>query len=105
MNWGQIWLGLGPALLAAGIAYMGLRQSNRKDTEAVRSGMLSNHRATTGQAIEVLNLLIDQLQEENANCQGRLNVSITERDACRLELARLRRKYGNGDDTPNPPNK
>lgn len=105
VDWGQIWLGLGPTALGSVVAYLGLRQARKKDDDAARSGLLSNHRENTNQAIEVLRLLVNELQEENATCQVRLNVANTERDAFRLEIARLRKKYSDNGDTPLPPNK
>lgn len=94
MDWSQLFLGLGLAVPATGIAYLGLRQSREKDAAAVRSGLLSNHRDGTGQVIGGYEGLVNQLQEENIRCQARLDASNADRDGLRLELARLRRKYG-----------
>lgn len=102
VDWGQVWLGLGPALLATGIAYLGLKQARRKDSDAARSGLLSNHREGTGQMIGGYSGLVDQLQEENTKCLARLDASNADRDALRLEVARLRKRLRDND-TPNPP--
>lgn len=93
-------------------AVMGYRRSKVVDATSAQSGAANNHRAGTAQILEGLNDLIDQLQENNETIRSdikdlaaRLQVVTAERDALRIEVARLRRKYGNGDDTPNPPTK
>lgn len=91
-------------------AVMGYRRSKVVDATSAQSGAANNHRAGTAQILEGLNDLVDQLQEDNASFRldikdlaARLNVVTLERDALKLEVARLKKRYR--DDTPNPPNK
>lgn len=100
------------AAVSLTIAFLGHRRSKLVDATSAQSGVASNHRAGTAQVLEGLNDLVDQLQEDNQSFRldikdlaARLNVVTLERDALKLELARLRRKYGDNDDTPNPPAK
>lgn len=91
-----------PAFLIGFLAY---RRSLKVDEVSEQSGLASNHRAGTAQVIEGLNKLIDQLQEDNESFRrdikdlaARLVVITAERDALKLEVARLRKKYAiNGD--------
>lgn len=94
-------------------AILGHRRSKKVDDVSAQAGNASNHRAGTQQVIEGLNLLLKQYQEDNDDFRDdikslwtRFDVVTAERDTCRSELARLKRKYGyNGNDTPNPPSK
>lgn len=92
------------AIPAAVLGVLAYRRSIKVDQVSAQSGMASDHRAGTAQVIEGLNQLIDQYQEsvkESREIMAVLEVRIVtvtaERDALRLEVARLRRKYGNGD--------
>lgn len=92
-----------PAFLIGVFAY---RRSLKVDQVSAQSGAASNQMAGTAQVIEGLNRLIDQLQEDNDSFRAdikdlaaRLVVITAERDALKLEVARLRKKYAaNGDD-------
>lgn len=80
-------VGLPMALLT----YYGYRISQKKDAEAVRSGAASNGRAG-------MNILVDQLQEHVRFLTERLDATTTERDALKLELAKVKKKHGLNDD-------
>lgn len=99
------WMGIASTIGLAVFALMKFRQAQKVDAAAVRAGLLSNHREGTGQMIGGYSGLVDQLQEQIIRCEARLDASNADRDALRLENARLRRKLGNGNDTPNPPNR
>lgn len=112
MNWDQLWVGLGLAVPATLLGYLGLRRSQKVDADAARSGLFFNHREGTAQVIEGLRGLIEDLQDDNESFRAdvryltdRLDAVTAERDALKLEVARLRRKYGDNGDTPQPPNK
>lgn len=101
MDWTALILGLAGTVTGATIGYLGHRRSKTVDTASAQSGIASNHRAGTAQVIEGLNLLIEQYQEDNATFRddlrtlaNRLDIVTAERDALRLEVARLHRKYG-----------
>lgn len=103
---------LGPTLITAAIAYLGLRKSGKVDKAAIASGAVANHRASWREITEGLRGLIKELQDDNENFRkdllwatDRLDAVTAERDALRLEVARLRKKYGENGDTPQPPNK
>lgn len=94
------------AVVSLTAARWGLQHSKKVDAISARSGIADENRAGVEQLFKGSNDLIDQLQEENK----RHLASATERqsrlDAMTMEVARLRRKYGNGNgDTPQPPNK
>lgn len=99
-----------PAFIIGVLAY---RRSLKVDQVSEQSGVASNHRAGTAQVLDGLNALVDQLQEDNASFRidikdlaARLNVVTLERDALKLEVARLKKRYQVDDeDTPNPPTK
>lgn len=91
-----------PSLTIAVLAY---RRSRQVDAVAEKSGVAANGRAGTAQIIEGLKSLVEALQLDNDNFREdikaliiRLDVITTERDTLRLEVARLRKKYGdNGE--------
>lgn len=83
------------------IGVLGHRRSKRVDATSAQSGLASTHQAGTAQILEGLNDLIDQLQEDTVTFRSdirelvvRLDAVTAERDALRLEVARLRQKYG-----------
>lgn len=100
------------AAVSLTIGFLGHQRSKKVDATSAQSGVASHHQAGTAQIIEGLNRLVDQLQEDNSDFRQdieklvvRLEVITVERDALRLEVVRLRRKYGENGDTPQPPNK
>lgn len=108
----EILIALAGGVASIVVGVLTYRRSKVVDATSAQSGIASNHRAGTAQIIEGLNALIDQLQEDNDNFRGdikdlleRCEVVRIERDALKLEIARLRRKYGNDNDTPLPPTK
>lgn len=94
MDWSQLFLGLGLTVPATAIAYLGLKQVQKKDAAVVQSGLLTNHREGTGVMLGGYEGLVNQLQEQIVRCETRLDASNADRDALRLELARVRRKHG-----------
>lgn len=104
------WMGIASTIALGVFGLMKFRQAQKIDATSAQSGVASNHRAGTAQILEGLNDLIDQLQEDNQSFRldikdlaARLNVVTLERDALKLEVARLKKRYR--DDTPVPPNK
>lgn len=97
------------ALIGAAVssiaAFFGYRRSKVVDATSAQSGVASNHRAGTQQVIEGLNDLLDQFQEENGRLRAEADIRATRIEALTLEVARLRKRYGDNGDTPNPPNK
>lgn len=89
--------------LAAGI--LGHRRSKSVDATSAQSGVASNHRAGTQQIIEGLNGLVNQLQEENERLRTEAAGRATRLEAMTIEVARLRKRYADNGDTPQPPNK
>lgn len=98
-------IGLVGAAVSLTIGILGHRRSKQVDATSEQSGAASNHRAGTAQVLDGLNALIDQLQEDNTTFRAdikelvaRLDAITVERDALRLEVARLKKLYGaNGD--------
>lgn len=96
MTWEQILNAFAVSVpLIIGLA--AYRQSRKKDAISAQSGVASNHRAGTAQIIEGLNALIDQLQEENGKLRTEAENRAIRLEKMTLEVARLRRKYGNGE--------
>lgn len=100
MNWDQLWLGLGLAVPATVLGYLAHRRSRQVDAASAQSNVASSHQAGTAQVIQGLNALIDQLQEDNTTFRQdiralavRLDRVTTERDALRIEVADLKKKY------------
>lgn len=114
----QFILGLASTVIAAVSGYLLHRRSKLADATSAQSGAASNHRAGTQQVIEGLNQLLDQAQETIkesrvvikedreaiALLEGTIATFVTERAACRTELAvaladnaRLRKQYGVAD--------
>lgn len=91
-----------PATVLGLLAY---RRSRKVDAVTEQAGVASESRAGTGQIIEGLNQLIDNLQDDNREFREELRRVIqrcdgvaNERDALRREVNRLYRKYGeNGE--------
>lgn len=104
MAWTE-WMGIVTAVAGGAFAWLKFRQAQKVDAVSAQSGVASNHRAGTEQVIEGLNKLIDQLQEENEKLRTEADGRATRLEAMTIEVARLRRRYGNGDDTPLPPSK
>lgn len=69
------------------LTFYGFRLSQKKDAAAIRSGVASNGRAGIDQ-------LIDNLQEDNLHLRTDNRELTKERDALKMEVARLVRKYG-----------
>lgn len=118
MTWTE-WMGV---VTSAGLGAMGLAkflQARKNDAVAVQAGTASNHLAGTEQIIKGFNLLLDQAQDTIVDdrqviqlLEGRVGELRARADEyatgwsdCRAENARLRRKYGENDDTPEPPTK
>lgn len=107
MDWNLIITGLVSTAAGLIVGILGHRRATKVDARSAQSGVASDHRAGTEQVIEGLNTLIDQLQEDNSSFRvdlkdlaARLVVITAERDALKLEVARLRKRYGvNGDET------
>lgn len=93
------------ATVSLAIGILGHRRSKKVDATSAQSGVATDHRAGTAQVLEGLNTLIDQLQEDNTGFRAeikalvvRLDAVSAERDALKLEVARLRKKYAdNGE--------
>lgn len=126
-------LGLASTIIAAASGYLLHRRSKVSDAATAQSGAASNHRAGTEQVIqglnqvnEGLNKLLDQAQDTIKEdrvvikedreviklLEDRIKEFIATNDACKAENilllsenARLRKKYGDNGDTPQPPNK
>lgn len=100
MTWEGITLvvgGVGGFILSA----LALRRSMKVDAISAQSGAANASREGTAQIITGLNLIISQYQEDNKNFRedakwltSRLDAVIKERDELRLELAQIRKKYG-----------
>lgn len=100
------------ATVSLAIGILGHRRSKQVDATSAQSGVASNHREGTAQILEGLNTLIDQLQEDNTGFRTelrdlvvRFDAVTAERNTCWAEIARLRKKYGDNGDTPQPANK
>lgn len=105
MTWQTVIDALPVAVPALVIALFQLRRSRQVDAVAEKSGVAANGRAGTAQIIEGLKTLVEALQSDNDDFREdikalviRLDVITVERDALKLEVARLRKKYGdNGE--------
>lgn len=93
------------AVVSLAIGILGHRRSVSVDATSAQSGVASNHRAGTQQIIEGLNGLVNQLQEENERLRTEAAGRATRLEAMTIEVARLRKKYADNGDTPQPPNK
>lgn len=101
MDWNQLWMGLGLAIPATVLGVLGYQRSRKVDAVSAQSGVASDSREGTAQVIAGLNSLIDQLQEDYTGARAdikalkeRVEAVILERDALKVEVARLRRKFG-----------
>lgn len=110
MSWEQVGGGLALAAPSFALGYLAYRRSRTVDAVSAQSGVASDTRAGTAQVIDGLNKLIDNLQEDNKDfrddikqCALDLKAVVVERDELRLELARLRRRYGENGPTQTPP--
>jgi len=107
MSWEQVIGGTGTAVVALAIGVMTYRRSRAVDAVSEQSGAVTEARAGTSQIIDGLNGLVDALQDDNKNFRedirlltARLDACFADREQLRLEVARLRRKYGDNADTP-----
>jgi ABC-type transporter Mla subunit MlaD len=105
MSWEQVGQGLALAVPSTAVGVFAYLRSRKVDAISEQSGIVSDTRAGTAQIIDGLNGLIDNLQEDNKifredikHLTARLDAITAERDELKRELARLRRKYGNGED-------
>lgn len=106
MNWGEVAIALVVGLPGITVAVLAYRRSRKVDAVSEKTGIAANGRAGTAQVIEGLKVLIDNLQEDNKAFRDdirsltlRLDVVAAERDAFRLEVARLRKRYGDNGET------
>jgi peptidoglycan hydrolase CwlO-like protein len=105
VNWNEVLAALVIGLPSLAIGLLAYRRSRKVDAVSEQSGASSNHRAGTAQVIEGLNELIDNLQEDNKGFRAdiryltdRLDTITKERDLLKLEVARLKKRYGNNDE-------
>lgn len=91
MTWQGVIDALPVAVPAFVIALLPYLRSRQVDAAAIKSGVAANGRAGT-------TLLIDNLQEDNKGLRDENRLVTTERDALKIEVARLRKRYGeNGE--------
>lgn len=88
-------------ITTAVVAFGVYRRGRKADAVTEQSGLAGNNRAGTAQIIDGLNQLVDQLQDDYKEARFdikalviRLDGITKERDDLRLELARLRHRYG-----------
>lgn len=100
MTWEQAFAA-GSVIIAAAVAWWGHRRGQKSDEVSKQSGMATETRAGTQQIIDGLNALVDQLQESDqvkhatiVYLESRLTAVAKELEEAKLELSRLRRKYG-----------
>lgn len=103
MNWAAITAVVG-TFGGVVLGWLSYRRSRQVDARSAQLGVTSETRAGTDQIIAGLNALIDQLQESESvkredvrYLTARLDACIAGSEALKVELARLRKKYGNGD--------
>lgn len=108
IDWGQVWVALAVGVPSLIIGVMAHRRSVQVDAASEQSGAASNNRAGYLQVQVALESLIDTYQEDTKGFRdeikylvARLDVVTKERDDLRLEVARLRKRYGvNGENGP-----
>lgn len=105
-------LGLLSSVISAALGYLLHRRSRKVDAVSEQSGAVSNQRAGTQQIIDGFNLLLERAQETIEDdreviklLEGRIVTFTANLEACQAENARLRKKYGDNGDTPQPPTK
>lgn len=101
MDWGEVWKALIIGAPAAALGYLAFRRSQKVDSVSEQSGIATQASAGIAQIQSSLNDLVDSLQEDNKAFRedikyltARLDACNTERDQMRIEIARLKRKYG-----------
>lgn len=98
------WMGIASTIGLGVIGFLKFLAAQRVDAVSAQSGIASTHQAGVEQLIKGSNELIDQLQEENKRLLAFASERSTRLDSMTMEVARLRRKYGNGDsDVPAAP--
>lgn len=102
---GQAAVGIAIGLPSAALGYLAYRRSRKVDALSAQSGVAVENREGLALIIAGLNSHIDNLQDDNKSFRddirfltSRLDAIQDERDLLKLELARMRRKYGNGDE-------
>lgn len=91
------WMGIASTIGLAGMTFLKFLQARKNDAISAQSGVASTHQAGIEQVIKGSNDLINQLQEENNKLIAICNERAARLDTYVLEVARLRRKYGNGN--------
>lgn len=95
MNWDQLW----PFVGATGLGLLAAWRSKKADAVTAQSGTELALMGLLDQVQEERNALRVQLQENDKTFREELRASNLERETMRLELAKLRKRYGvpNGD--------
>lgn len=97
---------LGGLIISGAVAWWGYKRTRKSDAVSEQSGVATETRAGTQQIIDGLNTLIDQYQEGAAlhkeamhYLQERLDAVLAENTTLKMELARIRHKYGENGPT------
>lgn len=108
----QFILGIAATIISGVSGYLLHRRSKKSDATSAQSGAASDERAGTQQLIEGFNLLLKNHKEDLkssrevvALLESEIEALTKDRDLWKAEALRLRKKYGENGDTPQPPNK
>lgn len=91
------WMGIVSTAGFGIMTFLKFLESRKVDARSAQSGVASDNRAGVDQLVEGLNKLVDQLQEENDKLRAGVDTRDVVINTYRLEIARLRRKHGNGN--------
>lgn len=107
MGWDDVFKTLIIGIPSFLLGYLAYKRSKKVDKVTEQSGAITETRAGTQQVIEGLNSLLDNLQEDNTSFRAdvryltdKLDTCYREREELKREVSRLKRKYGENDNTP-----